>query len=204
NLNLMKRTILFICMCGTIICLHAQSKKTIFLNDGKQIEYSKVKGKKTNVLYKTPEGVKNTLDYDDVHFIIKRREVFVPDESFNIKYLKPGPLTMNLYDINKNGNCTKGMLEAIGNTDFTGARIGGLATGLLFPIGFVGTAIIASTPPDNQKMIPPDKELVNDKIYIECYQKTVKKQKRKQTWSGASYGALAVSMIVLAVVGGTY
>ncbi len=200
----MKRIILFISLCGAVMCLNAQSKKTIFLNNGEKIEYSRMKGNKKNVVYKIHGGTKQTLNYDEVHFVIKKKEVYVPDEAYHIKYLQPGPLTMDLRDVTNDGSCTKGMVDAIGNTNFTGARIGGVVTGFFFPIGFIGTAILASSPPDNQKMIPPDKDLSGDKTYTECYQKTVKKQKGKQTWFGAGYGAMAAVLIGTAIMSASF
>ena len=190
----MKRILIIISLCGAVMCLNAQSKKTIYLNNGEKIDFARVKGKKTNVIYKTTGGDKQTLNYDEIHFVIHKKVVFVPDESYNMKYLKPGPLTIDIKDVSHDGSCTKGMVDAIGNTNFTGARIGGAATGFFFPIGFIGTAIIASTPPKDSKLNPPDRAATEDKEYVECYHKTVKKQKRSETWLGS---ALGVSLALL-------
>ena len=178
------------------------TKKTIYLNNGEKIDYVKLKGKKGNLKCITKDGNEQMLIYDEIHFIIKNKNVFVPTEAYNIKFLKSGPLTMNLKDVSNDGSCTNGMVDAIDKTDFKGARIGGAVTGFFFPIGFVGTAIIASATPDDSKLNPPDKTSVDDKEYVECYRKTAKKQRRRETWTGSMTGvtvALLISSTIMAL-----
>ena len=200
----MKKSIFIIVLCGTIMSLSAQSNKRIFLNNSEQIKYSRIKGNKINVKYKTPEGSKKSLNYEDIYFVIKRKTVLVPGKVNKMKYLKPGPLTMDIKDINPKEGQTRGMVDAISNSNFMGARIGGMLTGLLIPIGLVGSAVIASTPPADHKLIPPDNAYANDKLYLESYQKTVKKIKKKETWLGSSFGASLALTISAAIMGASF
>ncbi len=199
----MKKIIFIISLCGVFMHLNAQPNKVIFLKTGEKIDYAKFKGTLTNLEFKNQAGSKQMLNYEDILFIIKRKEV-IPVELPNKKfYLKDGPLTVGRSDIDPQGSCTKGMVDAISNTDFRGARIGGFATGLFIPIGLVGTAVIASTPPAKNKLSYPEKVNSADNLYEDCYIKTVKKQKSKQTWYAAALGSSLAVMITSAVIAGT-
>ena len=198
----MKQILFIISLCGAFMHLNAQPTKVIFLKTGEKIDYAKFKGRTTNVEYKNQAGNKQLLNYEDIHFIIKRKEVFIPVKMTNNKFsLKNGPLTVGRSDIDPLGSCTKGMVDAISNTDFLGARIGGLVTGLFMPIGFIGTAVIASNSPDENKLSYAANVNPGDNLYKECYIKTVKKQKSKQTWLGASLGASLAVLIGGVVIG---
>jgi hypothetical protein len=200
----MKQIIFIISLCGAFIHLNAQPHKVIFLKTGEKIDYAKFKGTISNIKYKNLAGTYQLLNYEDIHFIIKRKEIFVPVEMSNNKfYLKDGPLTVGRSDIDPQGSSTKGMVDAITKTDFRGARIGGFVTGLFIPIGLVGSAVIASTPPAENKLSYPENINPGDNLYKDSYIKTVKKQKSKQTWFGASLGSSVAVLICGAVIAGT-
>ena len=128
----MKKSIFIIALCGSLMSMNAQSNKKIFLNNDEQKEYSKVRGNNINVIYKTPEGTKQTLNYEEIYFIISKRTVYVPGKLNNLKFLKPRPMTMDIKDIDPNESRTKGKVDAIANNNFTGAKIGGGITGFFF------------------------------------------------------------------------
>jgi hypothetical protein len=200
----MKQIIFIISLCGAFVHLNAQPNKIIFLKTGEAIDYTKFKNRTNNLEYKNQTGIKQMLNYRDIHFIIKRKEVLVPSALKNdMFYLKDGPLTVDRSVIDPQSSCTKAMIDAISNTDFRGAKIGGFATGLLVPIGLVGTAVIASTPPAESKLNCPENINREDNLYIESYIKTVKKQKSKQTWFAASLGSSLAVLICSAVIAGT-
>lgn len=194
----MKRTILILSLIGVFMYLNSQSNKVIFLNSGEQIEYKKIRGKTSNVIYKTPTGTKQILSYDDLHFAIKKKTVYVPGKSLGGKYLKYGPLTMDLNAVKPGESCTEGMVDALTYNNFLGARIGGVITGFLMPVGLIGTAIIAATPPSEKNLIYPKDAPLDDQLYKSCYKKTAKKQKSYQTWL---YGSLGVSLAAAIAAG---
>jgi hypothetical protein len=196
----MKRLLLMLTLCGAALYLNAQSNKTIYLQTGEQIEYSKFRDKKPDVKYTTTAGNKHVLKYDDIHFILKKNTVYVPSEMLNRKFLASGPLTISRENINTEANCTLGMVDAIGNNHFTGAKLGGVATGLLIPIGLIGTAVIAEIPPSEQSLKYPANAPIDDQQYKDCYRKTIKKQKRTQTWIGAVFGSSLALCIYAAVI----
>ncbi len=201
NNNIMKQLFLILSLCGAIMHLNAQSNKLIFLQTGEQIEYSKFRDKKPDVKYKTSAGSKYLLKYDEIHFILKGKTVYVPSELLSREFLASGPLTIKSMEINPESSCTLGMVDAIGNNHFKGAMLEGVATGLLIPIGLIGTAVIAELPPSERHMKYPVDAPLDDNLYKECYLKTAKKQKRAQTWLGAALGsslALSISAAILA------
>lgn len=196
----MKQTILIISLAIACMQLNAQSKKTIYLNNGEQIEFLRLKGKKSNIIYKTPTGTKHTLNYDEFHFALKNKTVFVPGESMGTKYLKEGVLIMDKNAVQPGESCTEGMVDGISNTNYMGARIGGIATGFLFPIGLIGTAAIAATPPNEKNFNYPQDAPLSDPMYKSCFKKSAKKQKSYNAWLGGTLGvslAIAVAAAIM-------
>ncbi len=198
----MKQFIFTIVLSLLIIIVHAQTNKVIFLQSGEKLEYSKYKLGKTNLEYVTLDGKNHSLNYDEIYFLVKRKNVMVPFEVKSRSLLKAGPLIMDLNDLDPQSSCTKGMLDAIQNTNFTGAKVGAGIGGLILPIGLVGSAVIASTPPAEQNLnLSPDAPR-EDIQYMECYKKTAKKQKSSQAWLGALNGVLITTTVVAILSGG--
>ena len=196
----MKHLFLILSISGALMHLNAQSNKVIFLQTGEQIEYSKFRDKKPDVKYTSITGSNYILNYEEVHFILKKNRIYVPSKMGNIEFLASGPLVINRNDINPESGCTLGMVDAIGNNHYTGAKIVGAATGLLMPVGLIGTAVIAELPPNKNNLKYPENAPVDDSMYKECYLKTAKKQKSAQTWFGASLGSLLALSIWAAFI----
>jgi hypothetical protein len=183
-----------------LFSVYAQVNKLIFLNSGEKIEYSKLKIKKMNIEYKTLDGISQSLNYDDIFLVVRKKDVMISSKIRNMNYLKAGPLVMNIDEINPDNSCTKGMLDAINYTKFSGAQIGGGLTGIIWPIGMIGTAAIASAKPQEESLNFPQNALRDDQLYMDCYLKTAKKQKSRATWLTASTGftvTMAVAMLVV-------
>ena len=195
----MKKTIITLWLIVTSLLLTAQSNKLVYLQSGETIEFSKVTPKKTNIQFTSPTGEKGFLDYDDVNFIVKRRDILLPSTIREMNFLKAGPRIMDVNDIYPESTCTMGMLDAIQYSKFTGAQIGGGLTGIFWPIGMIGTAAIASVKPNEQSLNFPEHALMEDDFYLDCYRKTAKKQKSRLTWLGASTG-FTMTMLIATLV----
>ena len=194
-----KLSVCLFCSC-MVFSVYAQVNKLIFLNSGETIEYSKFRYKKDNVEFTSPEGEMKFLEYDDINFIVRKKDVMVFSKIRDMNYLKAGRLVMDIDEINPESSCTKGMLDAINYTKFSGAQIGGGLTGIIWPIGMIGTAAIASAKPKEESLNFPENALRDDQLYMDCYLKTAKKQKSRSTWLTASTGftvTMAVAMLVV-------
>lgn len=195
----MKKLLACILLSFMVFSVYTQVNKLIFLKSGEKIEFSKIKIKRADIEYKTPDGISQNLNYEDIFLVVRKKDVMISSKIRDMNYLKAGPLVMDINEINPESSCTKGMLDAINYTKFSGAQIGGGLTGIIWPIGMIGTAAIASAKPQEESLNFPENALRDDQLYMDCYLKTAKKQKSRATWLTASTGftvTLAIAMLV--------
>lgn len=196
----MKKLILTILFSGVYLLLNSQTDRVIFLQSGDQLEFSKIRAKKEQLQYQaTRRGETHFLDYDDIHFIVNKKNVQIPYKYRDMDLLKAGPLVIEFSEIDPQSSCTNGMLDAINNVNHTGGAVGGFVTGVFAPIGLVGTAIIASKPPLEHNMNFTQETPLDDNLYMDCYRQTAKKQKSRTTWLSAASGfsiTIAIATLV--------
>lgn len=191
----MKRTVTII-LLGMFILPNALPQRAIFLNSGEQLEMSKYRMRRAYVEYNTLYGLKEFVDYDQIHFIVDRKDVLIPRQFGARTGFKAGGLIMNYRQIDPESSCTIGMLDAIENTNFSGATIGSGVSAFFFPIGLVGSAIIASTPPRDHNLNIPYNAPLDDREYIHCYRESARQTKKKQAWMGALGGVSLASLVI--------
>jgi hypothetical protein len=192
---ILKGALIILLYLGPYLTLNGQSEKVIFLNSGDQIQFNKLKWKQGRISYTDLDNSQKLLNYDDVNFIVNNKKVVVIYKRGGTNVFGSGRLIMDFKDIDPESICTEGMLDGMKNS-FTGAKIGGGITGFLIPIGLIGTAIIGSSAPQQSKLNFPVDAQMNNPIYMDCYMKSAKAQKKFQTWQWAGIGASVALLIV--------
>ena len=180
-----------------VVTVHSQSAKTIFLQSGEQIDFEKIRVRHETIRFTNVSGDQKMLNTDDIHFIIQKKFIYLPTEKKGRNIVRVGKPAVSLNNVDPGSMCTLGLLDGMQN-DFAGAKIGGGITGFLLPLGLVGTAIIASSTPQEKNLHFPDTTKRTDPLYMECYMKAAKDQRKTQTWMGATIGG-TVALIIVAV-----